>query len=206
MSLDAFLFFCAMEAALCVTPGPAVLTVVSTALRRGAGAGLRASLGILAANTFYFALSATGVGAVVIASHDLFFAIKWAGAAYLIWLGLRSLLRPRRAPAEPQEGARGLGPFASGLVTQGANPKALVFFAALLPQFVDPAAAVVPQVLILGAASVLIELLVLALYAALADRARRAVSRTTLASGIDRIAGLLLVGAGAGLATLRRAP
>src|SRR4029077_1829756 len=91
VTLQGWLLFCATETVLCFTPGPAVLLVVSLSLTRGARAGLGASLGILATNAFYFCLSAAGIGAVILASWDLFFLLKWLGAAYLVWLGLRML-------------------------------------------------------------------------------------------------------------------
>ena len=84
MTFEAWVAFCLTEAVLCLTPGPAVLLVVSVALGRGFRPGLQASLGILTANTLYFALSATGVAAVLLASSGLFTLLKWAGAAYLV--------------------------------------------------------------------------------------------------------------------------
>jgi homoserine/homoserine lactone efflux protein len=206
MTLDTWLYFCATEALLSLTPGPAVLLVVSHALASGTGAGLRASLGILTANAFYFLLSAIGVGAALVASYELFFAIKWLGVAYLVWLGLSAILRPRRSlPSEPAPHAARRA-FAHAFVAQCANPKVLFFFTALLPQFVAPDAPVAEQIAILGASSIAIELGVLAGYAALAARARRAVARPELLPNLDRASGVLLLGAGAGLATLRRAP
>src|SRR4029077_18380208 len=92
ISLQPWTIFCVNEAVLCFTPGPAVLLVVSLALTRGPRAGLGATLGILAANALYFLLSATGLGAILLASAELFFLIKWLGAAYLLWMGLRMLL------------------------------------------------------------------------------------------------------------------
>src|SRR5262245_18897696 len=149
MSLEAWAAFCLTETVLCFTPGPAVLYMVSVALARGFGPGIRAALGILSANAAYFALSAAGVGAALLASYELFLAIKWLGAGYLVWIGLRMLLqrRPERPPAAEVPGARSEGAvppagadraFVRGVLVQGANPKALVFFAALLPQFIDP--------------------------------------------------------------------
>ena len=206
MALELWLAFCATEAVLCFTPGPAVLFVVSCAMTRGARAGLAAALGILAGNTFYFALAATGIAAVIVASSWLFSVLKWAGAAYLVWLGLRMLLRrASAAPAPslaPQRTRRSL---VRGFVVQTANPKALVFFVALLPQFIDPAAPVGRQILILGASSLLIELAVLALYVALAVRTRQ-LAGARWSGSLERVGGGFLVAAGARLALLRSPP
>lgn len=105
MTVEIWILFCLTETVLCLTPGPAVLTVVSFALTGGPRAGLRASLGILAANAFYFVVSATGIGAMLLASHQLFVVIKWAGAAYLVWLGARMLLARPQPLRSTDEGA-----------------------------------------------------------------------------------------------------
>ena len=201
MSLEAWLAFCATETVLCFTPGPAVLCVVSVAMARGAGSGLAAALGILAGNVFYFLLSATGVAAVIVTSHQLFLALKWAGAAYLVWLGIGMLRAPAKGASAvtPQPAARSA---ARGFVVQLANPKALVFFVALLPQFIDPDASVAFQVLVLGASSVVIELLVLSLYVALTARARR-LAGVRWSRALERMGGGFLVAAAARLATVR---
>ena len=207
MPLETWLLFCATETVLCFTPGPAVLLVISMALARGGAAGIRASLGILAANAFYFALSASGIGAVLLASWDLFSLIKWAGATYLLWLGVRMFFSRASVldgSASAADHRRTPAPFTHGLVTQGANPKALVFFTALLPQFIDPAGSVPVQVAILGASSILIELAVLALYVAACRRARHIVRQPRFATSLNRGGGILLMWAGVRLATLER--
>lgn len=209
MTCETWILFCVTETVLCFTPGPAVLLVVSLGLTAGARAGLGASLGILTANTFYFILSATGIGAILLASWDLFFLIKWAGAAYLMWLGLRMLVS-RSSPFDLADGTSLRArprrtPFTHGVVTQGANPKALVFFTALLPQFIRPGGAVPLQVVILAVSSILIELAVLSLYVAVCQRARGMMRRPRMATVLNRAGGALLIGAGAGLATIRRA-
>jgi threonine/homoserine/homoserine lactone efflux protein len=201
VSFEAWLAFCVTETLLCLTPGPAVLFVVSVALARGMRPGLVASLGILAANVLYFALSATGIAAVVLASNELFTLLKWAGAGYLIWMGLRMLFS-RSAAAEAPEPRPVHHAFLRGLVVQGANPKALVYFVALLPQFIDPTGPVVPQILLLGVSSVVIELAVLTLYVAFAVRARR-LAGSRLAGPLERVGGAFLVAAGARLALVR---
>jgi threonine/homoserine/homoserine lactone efflux protein len=198
--------FFLVETALCLTPGPAVLLVLSQALTHGALKAANSIAGILAANTFYFIVSATGVGAILLASYDLFFAIKWIGAAYLVWLGISAFLGKSKALSvrrgETTAGNARL--FFSGLVLQLSNPKALVFFTALLPQFINPHAAIVPQVAILALTSVVIEFLVQLFYAVLAGRASHLAAEPRFARITNRVAGALLVGAGVGMAAIRR--
>lgn len=207
MSLEVWIVFALTETALCLTPGPAVLLVLSQALTRGTRASLWSNVGILAGNTFYFVLSATGLGAVLLASYDVFFAIKWIGAAYLVWLGVSTFFGRSATLSVPVEGApdrRGARALADGFLLQVANPKALVFFMALLPQFIDPAASVAWQVTILAITSVVIEFFVLAGYGALAGRLTGRAIQPRFVTLTNRIAGSLLVTAGVGMATLRR--
>jgi homoserine/homoserine lactone efflux protein len=206
MSIETWLLFCVTEAVLCLTPGPAVLLVVSLSLSRGPAAGLNASLGILAANAMYFAISATSLGALLLASSALFTVVKWAGAAYLIWCGLKMLLQAHASsePAVGEAAGQPLGAFPHGFLTQGANPKALVFFSAILPQFVDPQGAVGAQLLVLGVSSIVIELFVLSLYVAVSQQARALSSNRRVAAPLERVGGVLLIGAGARLAFTHR--
>ncbi|MCP5044635.1 MAG: LysE family translocator [bacterium] len=201
MSLEAWAAFCVTETVLCFTPGPAVLLVVSVALGRGFRSSTGAAFGIIAANSLYFALSATGVAAALIASRELFLALKWVGAAYLVWLGLRMMLSGSSAGHDesPAPAAR---TFIRGFVVQGANPKALVFFVALLPQFIDPSGSVPTQLFVLGVSSILIEFVALASYAFAAVRSRR-VAGVRIAGALQRVGGGLLVAAGARLAAVR---
>jgi homoserine/homoserine lactone efflux protein len=208
MTWQVWTTFAILETVLCFTPGPAVLLVLSQALSRGTAKTVWSILGILSANTVYFVLSATGVGAILMASYDLFFAIKWLGAAYLVWLGLNeifgrsSLLSPRR-DEDPRSDA--LRMFRKGFILQMSNPKALVFFSALVPQFLNPHAPLVPQVAILAITSAGIEFLVQLLYAALAGRFSHLAARPTFAKATNRVAGSLLIAAGVGMAAIKRA-
>jgi homoserine/homoserine lactone efflux protein len=206
MTVHAWALFCMTETLLCLSPGPSALLVISLALTRGQAAAFSSIGGVLGANALYFALSASGLIALHSLSAEVFLTIKWAGAAYLIWLGMRMVVRSfsgggteRTLPA----GVSGRRAVWQGFVTQGANPNLLIYFTAILPQFVDPAYPLPGQVAILACSSFLIEVTILSAYAALASRAGlRVPTRFRLAA--ERIGGGLLVAAGAGLASVRR--
>jgi len=205
MTWELWLAFVAAEGLLCITPGPAVLMVIAQGLRRGVPASLSAALGILSGNTFYFALSATSLGALIAASYEVFLVIKWVGAAYLIWLGI-AMFRGRSSPASvsPAQKLPLLRVFVNGAALQLANPKALLFFVALLPQFIEPGEPIVPQIVILGVTSVVLEFLALSAYGIAASRCSVAVARSPFARLTDRIAGSCLIGAGLLTAAIRR--
>jgi homoserine/homoserine lactone efflux protein len=207
MEWKTWTLFAVMETTLSLTPGPAVLFVLGQGLRRGGVGSIWANLGVLSGNLIYFVLSATGVGALVARAYGVFFLIKWIGAAYLVWLGVRAWMgkaKPLSVKAyeDPRSGPRVLG---HGLVLQLANPKALVFFAALLPLFVDARQPLLLQFAVLAVTSVAIEFVILAGYGFLAGRASRLAERPAYARWMDRIAGSLLIGAGVMVAAIRRA-
>jgi len=210
MRLDLWLIFLATETVLSLTPGPAVLLVLAEALRSGTVAALWSNLGILAGNAVYFALSATTVGALLLASYDLFFAIKWVGAGYLIFLGLRALFSRGSglvaADAGPAPSRGALSAFGTAFLTQVSNPKAIVFFASILPQFIDPREPLARQIAILGVTSVVAEFFVLAGYGILAGRGAHLARDPRYARLTNRLAGAALLTAGFGLALLKRSP
>lgn len=207
MTWQIWLLFVITEAVLSLTPGPAVLYVLSQAIRRGPGKSVWASWGILSANAMYFALSATSLGAVIVASYKLFFLIKWLGAAYLVYLGLCSFFGKSSVLSLPEEksGSRtGTRILRDGFFLQAANPKALLFFTAILPQFIDAHHNVVFQVLVLGISSIVVEFAILFIYGQLAGRALSTARSPRFEKLTNRVAGSLLIGAGVGLARLHR--
>jgi homoserine/homoserine lactone efflux protein len=195
MNWTTWWIFVCTETVLCLTPGPAVMFILSSALKAGARKSIASNLGILAANAVYFALSATGIGAILLSSK-LFFAVKWIGAAYLVVLGLRLLFDREHAVKAPSIDHKSRHLFFDGFTLQMSNPKAIVFFSALLPQFLNPHAPIVPQVVILGITSALIEFSILLGYGIAGSALTPRYARWT-----NRVAGGLLIGAGAGLAT-----
>ena len=133
--------------------------------------------------------------------------MKWIGAAYLVYVGLMALFgKSKIMPAEDGTPTTigGWRLFRDGFILQASNPKAIVFFTALLPQFINPQGSVVQQVLILAITSAIIEFFVLLGYGSAAGRASALAHRPRYATWTNRVAGVLLIGAGAGLAALRK--
>ncbi len=204
MTLQVWVAFALLVTVLSLTPGPAVLLVLSQALSRGMGRTAWTILGIIAANTLYFALSATGLGAVLIASHTLFSAIRWIGAGYLTLIGAVELFSGSATHAlKPADGARDkTAMFAKGFVLQISSPAAILFFAAVIPQFLNLKASLLPQAALLALTGNAAEFAVLFFYAGIADRFAKLVVHGRFLSVIRRISGLLLMAAGAGMAFL----
>jgi threonine/homoserine/homoserine lactone efflux protein len=185
--------------ALSLSPGPAVMLVIACGLAHGARKSTWASLGILSANALYFALSATALGALLATSRAFFIAVKWLGAGYLVWLGLSALFgRPSPITvSQPVSQGTPRALWLAGLTLQFANPKTLIFFIAILPQFVDARLPIGPQMVWLAAGSIVPEFFILAGYGWLASRARHIATDPRYARWTDRIAGALVLGAAA---------
>jgi threonine/homoserine/homoserine lactone efflux protein len=207
MTWQLWLLFVTTEAVLSISPGPAVLYVLSQAIRRGPAKSVWASWGILSANAMYFILSATSLGAVIVASYKLFFLIKWIGAAYLVYLGLSSFFGKSSVlplPEEKSDTRSGPRILCDGFLLQSANPKAILFFTAILPQFIDAHHNVAFQILILGVSSIVVEFIILFTYGQLAGRALTTARSPRFEKITNRVAGSLLICAGVGLARLKR--
>ena len=163
--------FVAASIALLVVPGPAVLYIVGRSLSQGRAAGLMSVLGICTGTLFHVVAAALGLTAVLRASPVAFSTIRYAGAAYLVWLGVRAL-RSDAAPDGPASAPRldrSMQIFGQGVMVNLLNPKTALFFLAFLPQFVDPSrGAIAGQVLFLGGLFVSLSLISDSVYAVLA--------------------------------------
>lgn len=163
---------------LAITPGPGVIYVLTRTLSQGRGAGLASVCGIALGNLANAAVASLGLAFVIAASATAFAAVKFLGAAYLVFLGLQAL---RARPAEePDDAPRSLSPgrlFRAAFLVALLNPKTALFFAALLPQFIHPSAAPLAQTFFLGSVFVVIALCTDTIYvfaaAALATSIRR---------------------------------
>jgi homoserine/homoserine lactone efflux protein len=202
MSLHAWLAFAAFAVLVSLVPGPAVIAVVSSALRGGFRASLATNAGVLVGDAVFVAVAACGLGAVLVASHGVFVAVKWLGIAYLAYLGVRALL-DRGAGYAPDASGADRRAFRLGVTTQLANPKVILFFGALLPQFVDPAHPAAAQFALLGATFIASDFLVFAAYGALAHRARTLLRSPRAARVTSRVTGVAMLGAAARLAAER---
>jgi homoserine/homoserine lactone efflux protein len=204
--LKLILVFALTEFMVSLTPGPAVLLIVSQGVTDGFKSSLRGILGIETGNAIFFVLSALGLGAVLAASANLYQVLKWLGACYLVFIGIRMLITKGdsgAATSGPARSQRSLRLFSTALITQLANPKAIVFYSAILPQFVSANRGVVTQFLLLGVVSIAVEVPVLMAYSWLAGRGGRLLPQRLL-SLPERVAGVCLIAAGAGLASMRR--
>jgi threonine/homoserine/homoserine lactone efflux protein len=203
------LTFALISFALIIVPGPNVLFVISRSLMLGRAAGVGTALGGQMGVYTQVAAVAFGVGAIVERSVAVFTAIKLAGAVYLLYLGVqalrhrRSLAAALEARAERKTLRRILR---DGFIVGATNPKAIIFFVAVLPQFVDPSAGHVPaQMLLLGAVFLAIAMLCDSAWALIAGSARswlaRSPRRLELVGGTG---GLVMIGIGASLAITGR--
>ena len=202
MTFTAWLLYVAAVLVLTVTPGPSVLMCISTSVNLGPRKALVASLGSTTAIVGIMALSALGLGTALAASESLFTALKWLGAAYLAYLGIKSLLSSATEIAvsggvESSSTSRRV--YAEGFLVGASNPKALLFFGALFPQFIVPSAdwSLNAQFLLLATSFALLFAGGIASMALFSHRLSHALRRPARMRAMNRVTGGLLVGMGA---------
>ncbi len=207
MTIETWLAFALASAVLVAIPGPTVMLVVGYALGRGKGSVLATAPGVMLGDLIAMTASMLGVGALLAASGALFSAVKLAGAVYLVWLGVRMWrAAPQMAEATALRGARSpWRMFREAFLVTLFNPKALVFFVAFVPQFVDPAAPVAPQFAILIATFTTLGFVNAVLWGLAAGEMRARLSRPGALRAMTRAGGGLLIGAGALTALASRA-
>jgi threonine/homoserine/homoserine lactone efflux protein len=208
MTLSTWLLYVAAVFVLTVTPGPTVLMCISTAINLGPRKALVATIGSTTAIVGIMALSALGLGAALAASETLFTALKWLGAAYLVYLGVTSLLSKTTeiSVTGDVKPTSNLNLLTRGLLIGASNPKALLFFGALFPQFINPGAPQGPQFLLLGATFVFFEALWLTIYALSAAKAKNWLQQPRRATLFNRATGVVFLVAAGFLATSKRTP
>jgi threonine/homoserine/homoserine lactone efflux protein len=190
-----------------LVPGPDVLYIVGRSLAQGRAAGLVSALGISAGCLAHVAAATLGLSALMLALPHAYDVVRWAGAAYLVWLGAKALLAKSSSLAIAQlEPVSLRRVFRQGAITNVLNPKVALFFLAFLPQFADASRGpLAPQVLLLGCLFVVNGLLVCAGYALVAARLGDWLkSRWDIGAWLERATGVLFVGLGLRLALASR--
>jgi threonine/homoserine/homoserine lactone efflux protein len=204
MSFENWAAFAAASAVLLVIPGPTILLVVSYALGQGWRAALPISVGVALGDFTAMTLSMLGIGALLAASATVFTLLKWAGAAYLVYLGIRLYRAGGALEAEPRtDGASPAGMLGHAWLVTALNPKSITFFVAFLPQFLDRHADLLPQVLVFEATFLVLAFANALTWALVAARARSVVSNPRAIRIFNRAGGTALIGAGLATAAMR---
>lgn len=202
MTLEVYIAYVVACFIIALVPGPTVTVIVANSLAHGPRAGLLNVAGTQLGLALMMAILVVGLSSVIAAMGWLFEWLRWAGAAYLVWLGIQ-LLRSPEAMAE----ARSLSAPRGGFLLQGflvlmANPKALLWFGAFIPQFVDPKGNYVGQIVLLGLTAMAVALLSDGAYAVVTGRAGAFLSRKRIRL-VSRLSGGFLIGGGIWLALTR---
>ena len=198
MSLAVWFGFLLAAILIAVTPGPGAVISMSTGMRHGYRAALTVILGLQLALLAQVAIVAVGLGALLATSETAFTLLRLIGAAYLVWLGTQKWRAPPLAPSDgerPKLLRNGL--FTQGLLVNLTNPKAIVFICALVPQFIDPTRAQLPQYLIIAATLCATDIVVMSTYALTAARLGNWLHRPEYVRMQNRIFGGLFISAGA---------
>jgi threonine/homoserine/homoserine lactone efflux protein len=207
MTLAQWLPFALASAILVAIPGPTVLLVVSYALGHGRKYALATTAGVALGDLTSMTASMLGLGVLLAASAELFMVLKWVGAAYLFYLGIKLWRAPVMDPdaVRTPEEVRTSRIVAHAYAVTTLNPKSIIFFVAFVPQFIDPHVASVSQIAVFEVTFVGIAAFNAFAYAMLASVARRAIRRPGVLWPVNRRGGALLWGGGVAAAVWRRA-
>ena len=202
MSLELYFAYILTCAVIAMVPGPTVTVIIANSLRHGARAGLLNVAGTQAGLAVMMLVLVVGLSSVIAAMGWLFEWLRWAGAAYLVWLGYKLLRAPDILQETGQKPAPRGGFFLQGFLVLMANPKALLWFGAFIPQFVDPNGNYVGQIVLLSLTAMAVALVSDGAYAVLTGRAGALLSRSRVRL-VSRLSGGFLIGGGIWLALTR---
>lgn len=207
MEFHVWLAFASASIALLLIPGPTVLLVLSYAISQGKRVAVTTAAGVALGDLVAMSASLAGLGALVLASAELFLLLKWVGAAYLIYLGIKLYRSAATASLDPVEDVADAAAgrvFAHAAAVTALNPKSIVFFIAFVPQFIDPQATLLPQFGILIATFVGFAALNALVYALLGDKLRQRIRHPAVMPMLTRLGGGALVAMGVATAAIRR--
>lgn len=201
---DLYFTFVAISIGLILLPGPNVLLIVSNSMAHGSRRGLQTVAGTSSAMVVQLVIASLGMTSLMLALSESFEWIRWCGVTYLVWIGVQQWRlpkkdAPRRSASPPRRRA-----YWQGFLVSATNPKTTFFFAAFLPQFVDPALPALPQMAALSLTFVLLATVFDSVYAFVGGRLHGNLMQPQCARFRNRLTGSLLIGAGIGLAFARR--
>ena len=200
MALETILLFLITDMMLCLTPGPATLVIVSHALPQHPAGGIRGAfgpiVGVNVGNFIWYGLTAFGLIALIQAVPTAYSVLRWIGVAYLAWMAFQMLRGSRSALAKQSAKSATFGKgFLNGLAVHMSNPKALLFYTAFIPPFIDPDGPLLLQFAILAGLTVITETTGLTFYSALASKARNLGNADQAQPVFQKVAAAVLLGA-----------
>lgn len=208
MTFEIWITFAAASTALLLIPGPTVLLVMSYALSQGRPVAMATVAGVAVGDLIAMSASLLGLGALVLASATLFTALKWVGAVYLVYLGIklfRSAASASLGEIDQDVKSPSRGIFIHAATVTALNPKSIVFFIAFVPQFITATNPLLPQFIILVSTFVGLATLNALVYALLADKLRTKIAKPSILGWLSRFGGGALVAMGIATVTFRRA-
>ncbi len=197
---DNFLLFIGMTTLVSMAPGPNVMFIMSQAALRGHRAGMMAGFGIQVANVVYFALTAVGLGVLIATSELAFFILKYAGAAYLAFLGVMAIFRSfqKHKPLDTNQPVPvipvGRGAFFDGLMIGFGNPKTVIWFTILLPQFINASRDVASQTIAIGVVGTIVDVAVQLMYTYIGGTLQRFLGKPQIRAWFERGVGIVFLG------------
>ncbi|RYV01678.1 lysine transporter LysE [Shewanella sp. OPT22] len=207
MSLEVWFSFVVASMVLCFTPGPTVFLVMGQALNHGKKSVIPLVSGVLCGDLIAISLSLLGVGALLSVSANLFHFIKWLGAGYLIYLGIRAW-RTKTIEGNEQDTQSDLMNskmiFRDSLIVTALNPKGIVFFMAFLPLFINSNVNVLPQMIVLSLSFLFVSAASASFYAIFSGTIRNKVRSQKFQNWFNKFSGGMLCGAGAITATIQK--
>lgn len=205
VSPELWIAFALAAAAVIAIPGPTTLMVLGHTVSNGWRIGALSLIGVTLGDICAITLSVLGFSALLATSAEAFTAMKWLGAAYLVWLGIQLWRAPAMEITPTQENRASVrSAILQTFIVTLLNPKGILFFAAFLPQFIDPARPLWPQVIMLMLTFDVIAAAIQGVYIFAMGRARHRVASPQLLKNMNRVGGAMLVGAGLFTATLKR--
>lgn len=204
MNLELFAAFLLATAILVAIPGPNVSLIIANSLAHGSRHALVTVAGTASAQAIQLAITCIGMTSLILVLSQWFEWLRWIGVAYLVYLGVKEWVARSEPTDDRQSPPSSHRAFWQGFLVAATNPKVLLFYAAFLPQFVDPALPPAPQLLALSLGFMGVAIVIDSSYALAADRARVWVSNSAHRRWKNRLTGTLLIGAGIGLALARR--